>query len=94
MTTFDMIITGLCLTICLEILLYKRRGARFKRGVSLLAYLILVAVGGLGLMTLTGDGNQTLNAYLVNPLALLACWLYYTRGNISYHCFKEGYSHD
>ncbi len=69
---------------CLRLLFYRRGSARFKRHISLLAWLLIVVTGSIALCVLTGK----LNAAQIHPLGiLLLCCLtaatWYAKGNIA-----------
>ena len=70
---------------CLRLLAYRRRGARFRRHISALAYLLILLTGGLSLALLTGQ----IAAADIHPLCFLAlCMLtaatWYTGGNVAH----------
>ncbi len=85
MNALDLILFSICAATCLRLLFYRRSGARFKRHISVLAYLLILLNGGIALALLTGR----INATDVHPLAILALSLlttavYYARGNIAH----------
>lgn len=85
MNTLDLLLLLICAASCLRLLTYRRRGARFRRHISALAYLLILLTGGLALALLTGQ----ITAADIHPLCMLALSLltaatWYTGGNVSH----------
>ncbi len=69
---------------CLRLIFYRRGSARFKRHISLLAWLLIVITGSIALCVLTGK----VTAAQMHPLGiLLLCYLagatWWAKGNIA-----------
>lgn len=68
---------------CLRLIFYRRGSARFKRHISLLAWLLIVVTGSIALCVLTGK----VTAAQLHPVGILMlCYLtaltWYAKGNI------------
>ncbi len=64
-----------------RLLLYRRNGARFRRGMSWLAYLLIVGTGGQALDVLVQHEQVTLWQTVV--ALLLAVLVYRAQGNVA-----------
>jgi len=77
----------LCGAICYRIANYRREGARYRAGVSCLAYLLAVGTGCESLMiTLSmmfAKPAQPVSPFLLMVLAVLAVLVYRARGNVA-----------
>lgn len=84
MTLADLFIVALCLSTCLRLLFYSRNGASFKRGISIVAYLAIVATGSLGIAVLIGKITfDEIPALLVLGLSTFTLLVFIARGNVS-----------
>jgi len=73
-----------CAAICLRLLTYRpRRGARHRRPVALLAWLLVVATGGNALLTLLFGARAPLAAGQLVVLAVLLLIIHRARGNLA-----------
>lgn len=84
MTSLDLLIFACAAGTCLRLLFYRRGSARFKRHISLLAWLLIVITGSVALCILTGK----FSAVQIDPtvrvmLILLTGATWYVRGNIA-----------
>lgn len=77
----------ICSAICVRIAAYRREGARYRAGVSLLAYLLCVGTGCYSLTVyldmLRGHSHATLSPWLLIILLVLAVLVYRARGNVA-----------
>ncbi|WP_370599568.1 phage holin family protein [Pseudomonas nitroreducens] len=77
----------ICSAICVRIASYRRRGARYRAGVSLLAYLLSVGSGCYSLTffldVLRGHPHYSLSPWLLIILAVLAVLVFKARGNVA-----------
>jgi hypothetical protein len=69
---------------CLRLIFYRRGSSRFKRHISLIAWLMIVATGSLALCVVTGK----VTAAQLHPMGILVlCYLtaatWYAKGNIA-----------
>jgi uncharacterized membrane protein len=81
----DLLLFAICAASCLRLLFYRRSGARFKRHISIVAYLLILLTGGLALALLTGRIAATdIHPLVILALALLTAAVYYARGNIAH----------
>lgn len=77
----------ICSAICVRIASYRREGARYRAGVSLLAYLLCVGTGCYSLTVyldmLRGHSHASLSPWLLIILMVLAVLVYRARGNVA-----------
>ncbi|SIQ10718.1 phage holin family protein [Marinobacterium stanieri] len=67
MNIMDLIVFGFSAATCLRLIFYRRGTARFKRHISVLAWLVIVVTGSLALCLLTGR----LSAGQIHPIGIL-----------------------
>jgi len=84
---WTLIAGALCGAICLRIAAYRRDGARYRAGVSWLAYLLAVGTGceslQITLATLTANTPPTVSPFLLMVLVVLLVLVYRARGNVA-----------
>lgn len=73
-----------CSAICLRLITYRRRGSRFRPGVSLCAYLTALCTGSQALSILIDDypGGQ-LSPWMLGLLLILLVLIFRARGNLA-----------
>lgn len=78
---------ALCGAICFRIAVYRRDGARYRAGVSWLAYLLAVGTGceslQITLATLLAKPAPTVSPFLLMVLIVLLVLVYRARGNVA-----------
>jgi hypothetical protein len=83
-TVLDLLLFAACAASCARLLFYRRAGAAFKRGISALAYLLILLTGTIALCLLTGKLSAAdLNPLTIATLLLLTALIYYARGNVA-----------
>ncbi|MGY2277428.1 MULTISPECIES: phage holin family protein [Pseudomonas] len=84
---WTLIAGALCGAICLRIAVYRREGARYRAGVSWLAYLLAVGTGceslQITLATLTAKPAPAVSPFLLMVLVVLLVLVYRARGNVA-----------
>lgn len=84
---WTLIAGALCGAICLRIAAYRRDGARYRAGVSWLAYLLAVGTGceslQITLATLMAKPAPTVSPFLLMVLVVLLVLVYRARGNVA-----------
>lgn len=65
----------------LRLLLYRRNGARFRRGMSWLAYLLIVGTGGQALDVLVR--HEPVTVWQAVVAVLIAVLVYRAQGNVA-----------
>lgn len=84
MTLADLLIITLSLSTCLRLLFYSRNGASFKRYISFVAYLAIVATGSLGILVLIGQITFTqIPLPVIAALPTFTTLVFIARGNVS-----------
>lgn len=84
MTVADLFITLLSLSACVRLIFYSRNGSTFKRSVSFVAYLTIVATGSLGIMVLIGKVTFTeIPLLAIVGLIVFTLLVFIARGNVS-----------
>jgi hypothetical protein len=84
MNLLDLIVFASAAGTCLRLLFYRRGTARFKRHVSLLAWLVIVVTGSVALCIVTGKISSTqIHPIGILMLCLLTAATWYARGNIA-----------
>lgn len=83
MTAPDFIVLWLCIVSAGRIITYRRAGARFKRQYSIIAWLLLSAIGALGIYILGGRLCSDHHPYLLPMMIIITTGLLYTRGNVA-----------
>ncbi|MCQ4267379.1 phage holin family protein [Pseudomonas stutzeri] len=74
----------LCLVIFLRLFTYRRSGARFRRGVSLVAVLVMGCAGQTMISILQGALHMQPQSWpLVALLAVFTCTIWRARGNLA-----------
>ncbi|MCY1296494.1 putative 3TM holin [compost metagenome] len=79
---------SICAAICVRIVCYRREGARYRLGVSALAYLLAVGTGCYSL-TVTIDvlrgyaSNHAVSPWLLLVLLVVAILIYRAKGNVA-----------
>lgn len=80
----DHLIALICFAACIRLLTYQRRGDRFKRHYSVVAYLAICTTGGLGLGLLTHTVRATeLHPLVICLLVAFTFVIFLCRGNIA-----------
>lgn len=75
---------ALCATIFVRMFTYRREGARFRRGVSIMATVVMGCCGAMIIYILAGDIHVSARAWpMVGLLAVLAVALVRCNGNLS-----------
>ncbi|MCY1442434.1 putative 3TM holin [compost metagenome] len=79
---------SVCAAICMRIACYRREGARYRVGVSLLAYLLAVGTGCFSLTVvidvLRGYAHlHTVSPWLLLVLMVVAILIYRAKGNVA-----------
>jgi len=81
----DLLYISCSLAICMRLLLYRRTGAHFKRWLSFVAWLLIVATGSFALALITGKtSSQQLPGLLWPALVILCALVLYSGGNVSH----------
>jgi len=84
---WTLIAGALCGAICLRIAAYRRDGARYRAGVSWLAYLLAVGTGceslQITLATLMAKPAPTVSPFLLMVLVVLLVLVYRAKGNVA-----------
>lgn len=84
---WTLIAGALCGAICFRIAAYRREGARYRAGVSWLAYLLAVGTGGeslqITLAALMAKPGPTVSPFLLMVLVVLVVLVYRARGNVA-----------
>lgn len=84
---WTLIAGALCGAICFRIAVYRREGARYRAGVSWLAYLLAVGTGceslQITLATLTAKSPPAVSPFLLMVLVVLLVLVYRARGNVA-----------
>lgn len=84
MSIVDTLIALINAAACLRLLFYRRSGARFKRHISCLAYLLIVLTGSLALSLFTGQLSfRQIPQPLLIALIALAVAVFYAKGNLA-----------
>ncbi len=84
MHPLDLLLFTVCAATCARLLFYRRAGARFKRHISLLAYLLIVLTGSIALSLATGKiTSDDLPSIAIIALIALCAVIFYTHGNIA-----------
>lgn len=85
MNALDLLLLLISAACCLRLLSYQRRGARFRRHISALAYLLILLTGGLALAMITGQiAAADIHPLCILALSLLTAATWYTGGNVSH----------
>lgn len=80
----DLMVITSCMATCLRLLFYRRHGSNFKRGVSLLAWLLITVTGSIGMLVITGKlSGADINAVFILLLWLLTVLVFWARGNVA-----------
>jgi drug/metabolite transporter (DMT)-like permease len=80
----DLLIIASCLATCLRLLLYRRQGSNFKRGISVVAYVLIVITGAVGLLVLMGKMTSAdINPVFIFCLFVLMLLVYRAQGNVA-----------
>lgn len=78
---------GVCGAICIRIAFYRRAGARYRAGVSWLAYTLAAATGcewlSILLAVLLSKPVPTVSPFLLIVLIVLVVLVYRARGNVA-----------
>ncbi|MCY1295851.1 putative 3TM holin [compost metagenome] len=78
---------SVCSAICVRIAAYSRKGARYRFGISLLAYFLCVGTGCYAvtvlLDVLRGGHQQAVSPFLLIVLLALALLVYRAKGNVA-----------
>ncbi|AIC20592.1 hypothetical protein EY04_17260 [Pseudomonas chlororaphis] len=84
---WTLIAGALCGAICFRIAVYRRDGARYRAGVSWLAYLLAVGTGceslQITLSALMAKPAPTVSPFLLMVLIVLVVLVYRVRGNVA-----------
>ena len=84
---WTLIAGGLCGAICIRIAIYRREGARYRAGVSWLAYALAAATGcewlSILLAALFAKPTPAVSPFLLIVLLVLAVLVYRARGNVA-----------
>lgn len=84
---WTLIAGALCGAICFRIAAYRREGARYRAGVSWLAYLLAAGTGGeslqITLAALMAKPGPTVSPFLLMVLVVLVVLVYRARGNVA-----------
>lgn len=84
---WTLIAGALCGAICYRIAAYRRHGARYRAGVSWLAYLLAVGTGCESLLitmsVMTTKPVPAVSPFLLMVLLVLAVLVYRARGNVA-----------
>ncbi|MEO1830032.1 MAG: phage holin family protein [Pseudomonas sp.] len=82
-----LIASMLCGAICWRVATFRRKGARYRLGMSLCAYLLAVGTGGysltVALATLTGGQVAPVSPFLLIVFVILAVMVWRARGNVA-----------
>lgn len=76
-----LLFVGANLASALRLLLYRRNGARFRRGMSWLAYLLIVGTGGQALDVLVR--HEPVTVWQAVVAVLIAVLVYRAQGNVA-----------
>lgn len=80
----DLLVITCCLATCLRLLFYRRQGSSFKRSISFVAYVLIVATGTVGLLVSIGKiTSADINPVLIFCLFLLMLLVYRAGGNVA-----------
>lgn len=84
---WTLIAGALCGAICFRIAAYRRKGARYRAGVSWLAYLLAVGTGCESLLitlsVMTAKPVLTVSPFLLMVLIVLLVLVYRAQGNVA-----------
>lgn len=94
MTALDLMILWLCFVSMTRIVTYKRDGARFKRAYGVLAWLLICAIGALGIHILGGKLCSDHYPMLLPFMIILTLLLLHTRGNVAHLVNPRRLLHD
>lgn len=84
MTPLDMIVFWLCLITAARLLTYRRRGARFKRSISVVSWISLQFFIAMPLLLLNGKlCMHDLPVVTLPALMILSYAIFRARGNIA-----------
>ncbi|MBB4817526.1 hypothetical protein HNP29_000883 [Pseudomonas alcaligenes] len=73
-----------CAAICFRLLIYRRRGSRFRPGVSLCAYLLALCTGCQALTIALGRyQGEHLSPWMLGVLLILLFLVLRARGNLA-----------
>lgn len=76
-----LLFVGANLASAVRLLLYRRNGARFRRGMSWLAYLLIVGTGGQALDVLVR--HEPVTVWQAVVAVLIAVLVYRAQGNVA-----------
>jgi|TARA_X000001388_G_scaffold3203_6_gene2338 drug/metabolite transporter (DMT)-like permease len=86
-TLSTLIVSLLCGSICLRLVMFRREGARYRPGVSLCAWLLAVGTGGysltVALAPITGHQVAPVSPFLLVVFVILAVMVWRSRGNVA-----------
>lgn len=84
---WTLIAGAICGAICIRIAIYRREGARYRAGVSWLAYALAAATGcewlSILLAALFAKPTPAVSPFLLIVLLVLAVLVYRARGNVA-----------
>ena len=84
---WTLLAASICGAICLRIAAYRREGARYRPGVSVLAYLLCMGTGCFALTVfldvLRGHGTESVSPWLLIILVVVLALVYRARGNVA-----------
>ena len=84
MNLLDILLIILSLSSCLRLLFYRRGISVFKVGYSVIAYLLIVSSGALGLAILTGIlQGETIPTVIILLIKTTAIAILYSGGNVA-----------
>lgn len=84
MNLLDLIVFACSAATCLRIFFYRRGTSRFKRHISLIAWLVITLTGSVALCIVTGQiSSYQIHPFMIVMLFVLTFATYYTRGNIA-----------
>jgi hypothetical protein len=85
MTAFQIVVSLLSIAAIVRILSFQRRGSRFRRDISMVAWLIVVALGHLLINAITRHLHADLveASLIIAALTLFNLFIYHRRGNVA-----------
>ncbi|QEW06363.1 phage holin family protein [Nitrincola iocasae] len=84
MNLLDLIVFVCSAATCMRLLFYRRGAARFKRHISLLAWLVIVVTGSVALCIVTGKiSSDQIHPIGILMLGALTFATWYAHGNIA-----------
>mgnify|MGYP005988595951 CR=1 FL=1 len=84
MNIVDVLVCAVSAATCARLMFYQRKGSTFKRGISAVAYAVIVITGALTLALLTGRITAaSLHPAGVLLLCFIAALVFYARGNVA-----------